>query len=240
LNGDGMEQNKTLLIILSVALFLAAVLSLGLWFFHPRGTETGGSAVAKTGEATTFDPIEWVRTREDFPALKEPEDKHRDDVIIVYGEDPKAPKPPVETAPAPPPAPPPPPSAAPMPSTTTVPAPKTVSPAPPPAKDGEKPRPSAPAAKGTPKTAAIREYSIQVGSFASRDRAEEAGRVLREKGLSGQILSREVNGSRFYRLRIGPYTNKEEAEKFLGWVRGIQGFENSLIFEGWATRPVAN
>ncbi len=231
MNGEGMEQNKTLLIILSVALFLAAILSVGLWFFYPREKTEGVSAVAEAGKSTTFDPIEWVRTKEDFPALTEPDAKHAEDVIIVYGEDPSAARPAAAPAAAPVPAAPP----APLPP---PPAPKAEAsaPAPAPAKETVKPAPAAAAVR----TAKVREYSIQVGSYSSRDRAEEAGRLLREKGLAGQILSREVNGSQFYRLRIGPYTNKAEAEKFLTWVRSIRGFEGSLIFEAYATRPVAN
>lgn len=234
-----MEQNKTLLIILSVALFLAAVLSLGLWFFHPQDADGSGAVVAKSGKANTFDPIEWVRTKEDFPALTEPEELAQEDVIIVYGEDPSASvpirerDPAVSLSPPPPPAPPPP-------AATRVPERAPRAPAPPPAKPVARSQPTTPTTKVAPKTARIREYSIQVGSFSSRDRAEQASEVLREKGLAGQILSREVNGAQFYRLRIGPYTNKDEAEKFLGWVRGIQGFEDSLIFEAWASRPVVN
>ena len=228
-----MEQNKILLIVLSVALFLAAILSVGLWFFYPREKEAGVSAAAEAGTSTSFDPIEWVRSREDFPALTQRPPVTGEEVIIVYGEDPAAAKPPVTApavqAPVPsaPPAPLPP-----SPAAVTAPAPKAPAAAVP-----------APAAARTPapaRTVTVREYSIQVGSFSSRDRAEDAGRVLKEKGLAGQILSRNVNGTQFYRLRIGPYSNKAEAEKFLVWVRGIQGFENSLIFEGYGTRTVPN
>jgi DedD protein len=63
---------------------------------------------------------------------------------------------------------------------------------------------------------------------------------LKEKGLAGQIVVREVEGTRFYRLRIGPYENKAEAEKFLNWVKEIKGFEESMIFERRGTRTVAN
>lgn len=91
-----------------------------------------------------------------------------------------------------------------------------------------------------PKTITVKEYIIQVGSFTSLDKAEEAGKLLKAKGLNGQIVVREVGGTRYYRLRIGPYENKEEAEKFLSWVKEIRGFEGSMIFEGKGTRTVAN
>jgi cell division protein FtsN len=219
-----MEQNKVLLIIVSVALFVAALLSVGLWLFYPRQSAAVSSPVAESGKPSSFDPIEWVRTKEEFPALQTSEDEDKDDVIIVYGEK-EAPKPAPSTPPAP---------------TTPVPAaPKPAEPVAQPA-PAPRPQPKKPEVKPKPRAVTVREYSIQVGSFSSRDKAEEAGKLLKDKGLAGQILSREVNGAQFYRLRIGPYENKGEAEKFLTWVRGIQGFENSLIFEGYATKTVAN
>jgi cell division protein FtsN len=217
-----MEQNKILLITVSVALFLAAILSVGLWLFYPRQKEAGASAVTPAGKSSTFDPIEWVRTREEYPSFTERKDDKKDDVIIVYGEE-KAPQT-REQAPAAP---------------KTVPVADIPRQAPEPPKAAPRPR-QEPAAVQKPKTVTVREYSIQVGSFSSRDRAEQAGQVLRDKGLAGQIVSREVNGAQFYRLRVGPYTNKAEAEKFLTWIRQIQGFENSLIFEGYGTRTVPN
>jgi hypothetical protein len=30
---------------------------------------------------------------------------------------------------------------------------------------------------------------------------------------------------------VGPYDNEQEAEKFLGWVKEIEGFESSYISE---------
>jgi DedD protein len=83
-----------------------------------------------------------------------------------------------------------------------------------------------------------REFSIQVGAFSSRDRAEALNEVLKEKGLVGNVVY--ADGPRLYRLRIGPYTNKEEAEKFLGWVRTMNGFESSMIFERGPARAAVN
>jgi cell division protein FtsN len=216
-----MEQNKILLITVSVALFLAAILSVGLWLFYPRQKEAEAAARTPAGTSSAFDPIEWVRTREEYPAFTERKDNKKEDIIIVYGEEKAA----QEKSPAPPKA---------------VPAAEIPRQAPEPPKAAPAPRPRQEPAAVKPKAVTVREYSIQVGSFSSRDRAEQAGQVLKEKGLAGQIVSREVNGAQFYRLRVGPYTNKSEAEKFLTWIRQIQGFENSLIFEGYGTRTVPN
>jgi cell division protein FtsN len=233
-----MEQNKTLLVILSVALFLAAILSVGLWFFYPREDVAGNPAGMESAAVVSDDPIEWVR-RNEIPALTpQPEAPQKD--IIVYGEDPEksgdaspattnsVPYPPASAPPA---------VTAPAPKKEPVPAvtkPRIAAPAPKPAASA--PKPSAPA----PETRSVRvkEFSIQVGAFSSRDRAEELNEVLKEKGLTGQVFF--ADGPQLYRLRIGPYTNKDEAEKFLGWVRSINGFESSMIFERNAIRTVAN
>jgi cell division protein FtsN len=236
-----MEQNKTLLIILSVALFLAAILSVGLWFFYPREETAGVSVAGETARAEADDPIEWVR-RNNFPALSqpEPEDPQEDVIIVhpVYGETPEEKLPaeadPVQADPArsnPVPYPPAPPA-------VTAPAVKPPPASPPPARQPEKPRTVTAPPPAAPKTVTVQEYSIQVGAYSSRDRAEELNQVLKEKGLAGQVFY--ADGPRLYRLRIGPYTNKAEAEKFLGWVRTINGFEESMIFERKAARTVAN
>ena len=109
-----------------------------------------------------------------------------------------------------------------------------------PAAPAARPQTSAPATKTEPrtKTVTVKEYSIQVGAFSSRDRVEELNEVLKEKGLAGHIFY--ADGPGLYRLRIGPYTNQAEAEKFLGWVRSIDGFQDSMIFERNATRTVVN
>ncbi|MDR1932756.1 MAG: SPOR domain-containing protein [Spirochaetales bacterium] len=235
-----MEQNKTLLIILSVALFLAAILSVGLWFFYPREEAAGTPMAVESAEALAGDPIEWVR-RNEIPALTQSEPVPGDDLIIVYGETPEekpaetdparsnsaAPYPPAVTLPQ---------AAAPAVKKETVPAvskprtpDSTVTPAP--AKPAAKPAPAA-------KTVQVREFSIQVGAFSSRDRAEELNEVLKAKGLAGQVFY--ADGPKLYRLRIGPYTNQNEAEKFLGWVRGIDGFQDSMIFERTTARQVVN
>jgi hypothetical protein len=67
---------------------------------------------------------------------------------------------------------------------------------------------------------------------------EELNEVLKEKGLAGQVFY--ADGPKLYRLRIGPYTNQAEAEKFLAWVRSIDGFQDSMIFERSTTRTSVN
>jgi cell division protein FtsN len=72
-------------------------------------------------------------------------------------------------------------------------------------------------------------YWIQTGSFKSKSKADECNAVLIENGLAGRILTKEVNKNTYFRVRIGPYENKKEADKFLSWIRKIAGMEESYI-----------
>jgi cell division septation protein DedD len=222
-----MEQRKLLVIIISVSVFLAVILGVGLFWFYPKPKPVQDSPAA-SGPKTNFDPIEWVRTREDYPPIGPADPKateKKEDVIIVYGEKKKEerivrnvePK----QAPTPPPA---------QPRTQPTPLAKKEVPASAPAQKAASAKPASKAVK-------TREFVIQVGSFSSRDKAEQAAKTLKEKGLAGAINSRTVNESQFYRLRLGPYANRNEAEKFLEWVKSVQGFQDSMIFETGPARP---
>jgi cell division septation protein DedD len=91
-----------------------------------------------------------------------------------------------------------------------------------------KPAAKAPAAKAAA-TARGPEYWIQTGSYKSQTLAEELSQTLTEKGLAGRVFSYAKSNETYFRVRIGPYTNKQEAEKFLAIVRQIQGLEASYI-----------
>ena len=80
-----------------------------------------------------------------------------------------------------------------------------------------------PAARGGPA------YWIQTGSYKSQTRAEELATALEGQGLAGRVFSYTSGPQTYFRVRVGPYTNKGEAEKFLASVRRIQGLEASYI-----------
>jgi len=99
-------------------------------------------------------------------------------------------------------------------------------------------RPAAkPAAKPAEKTAAKPEakpaqrieYWIQAASYKSQSAAEDLSRRLADKGLAGRVISLDQRSETWYRVRIGPYSNKQEAEKFLDLVKKIQGLEASYV-----------
>ncbi len=222
----------------------------------PAGT--GGSMAAAenlpSGPATV-DASEWVRDPSAVSGLQQPADRSpagqglagqgpagqnpsgRGDVIIIYG-DRQTPgsAASVTTAPAAgdnglviqvptPPA-----VAVPQPAEVTekpAPAPKQVQA--PPKKETAKPAPaktqSAP--KKAPKI--VDDFWVQTGSFSAKARAEAAKETLAAKGIASLVETKEVDGKTFYRVRVGPYASKTEAEYWLSLVKTIDGFGESYV-----------
>jgi DedD protein len=79
-------------------------------------------------------------------------------------------------------------------------------------------------------------YWIQTGSYRSKSKAEEQNEKLIQHGFQAQILTKDVNGITLYRVRIGPYENEAEANKFLAWIRVIDGMEGSYISEVYSKK----
>ncbi len=216
-----MEQKKILWIIVSAALFLTVVFTAGLlWFYPSQGAQTASDGKNGAGKANIdFDPVEWVRNSNDYPGLdtsKTDKEKKNDEFTIVYGEDDGNDAPSVITEPekvttaveTPPPA------AAPVKASPSV--RKTA-----PAKTVSKP--------AVTETRYVTEYWIQAGSFKSMSGAQSAKETLSSKGVASRITIKTVEGVDYYRVRIGPYSNKKEAEKFLDWVKKIDPFGSSYI-----------
>ncbi|MBN2533721.1 MAG: SPOR domain-containing protein [Spirochaetales bacterium] len=84
----------------------------------------------------------------------------------------------------------------------------------------------------------IIEYWIQAGSFQSRNKADTLNEKLVEHGFQGQVQTREIKSTTYYRVRIGPYQNKKEAEKFLEWMKILDGMEESYISEMYSEKWV--
>ncbi|SIQ51457.1 Sporulation related domain-containing protein [Alkalispirochaeta americana] len=241
-----MEQNKVLMIIASAAIFFVAVFGVGVALLYPGGgAESEGTRHSAVRE---FDPIEYVRRQERAPL--EPPEKE-DSLIIVYGEredhDPLSQAPAVdgelhleEDPPAPAPAAPAP-AADPRPAPTAS-APRASAPAEPAPRAEPRPAPARPAPAESPEPRQVRvtEYWIQLIASPSRDRVAQAEQTLASRDLGGRVTTRNVDGQIFYRLRVGPYKSKAEAEQFLQWVRAIEGFEEAYISEEYPLRSVSS
>jgi cell division protein FtsN len=94
--------------------------------------------------------------------------------------------------------------------------------------------PSASQTSSPPKTTPTAQRSaeswwIQVGSYSSTYRAQQAKETLKSKGVVSRIVTRTVDGTTYYRVRIGPYNSEPEASGFLPVIQSISGFESSYI-----------
>ncbi|MCL2792880.1 MAG: SPOR domain-containing protein [Spirochaetaceae bacterium] len=248
-----MEQQKILWVTLSIAILLLAILGSTLFIFGSSNAADQTARVADVrSDRDRFDPIEWARTGREYPTLNDTAQQNNNDGGFVVGgavapgtdtviapdaadnrnvvslpiqriEQPRVPAAATATTPATAPA------AATAPVAT---APRT-EPAPAARRADSGARPVAPA---TPRS--VREYWIQTNSFSTVVRAEEERRVITSKGFPAVIQTRVVGDRTFYRVRVGAYSTREEAEKFLFWIRNINGFESSLIYEVTARREM--
>lgn len=77
----------------------------------------------------------------------------------------------------------------------------------------------------------VKAFWIQVGSFSTSAQASKSVDLLKERGLSSRVVLKTVNGKSVYRVRIGAYESKAEADKFCDEVKKIIGFEESYVSE---------
>lgn len=82
----------------------------------------------------------------------------------------------------------------------------------------------------TTKTIVVDEYWVQTGSFSTVGSADEAKKVLADKGLAPIVETREIDGKTYYRVRIGPYSSEPEAKYWLSLVKTIDGVD------GWVAQ----
>jgi DedD protein len=239
-----MEQQKTLWIVFSVTLFLLVVTVVGfIWFLPNDDALPDGAAVAAAEldrEITAgYDPIEWARETDVVPGLEPSgEEDQSEDILLVYGETPieegNSDSDSVATT-----------ETAVTRDTITVAAPESkttnVTAA---GQDVAEVKATAPVVQTAPKERAVSktvtktQYWIQAGSYTSIARAKEVQNNLSESGWQARITTRDINDVTYYRVRIGPYEGKPEAEKFLGWLKGLETFETSYISQVYTTQTV--
>jgi DedD protein len=239
-----MEKKKLLLIAISVGVFLVIVMGAAILVFSPRTPSPAAAAAAKPIPAgspertespdlpASVDAIELVKNSMNIQGLETPpEGNSQDNIFYIYGETPE--------------------------DTVTVnrtnsgvgnrlvvdiPRPVTaaVPDAPPPAKVAAPVRkaPTAAPSPAVPKAAAPEQkqktqdnFWVQTGSFSTVARAEGVKDTLASKGINSLIENRDVDGKTFFRVRVGPYTSKNEADYWLALIKSIHGFEESLVFK---------
>lgn len=226
-----MDKEKVLVVLVGVSVFMLVVVVVAILWLYP-GTDKPVSVVSagetQQEDRASIDLFSTIRSGEEFPGLLEGEEPTGDGFIAVdtvYGQD-------TDTS--------------------------SVLPSAPPADDREdsdretvgdtsardkaavtvsaRPVPTAtPVKKSTPKPTpapvqkTYKEYWIQIASFTSRSKAEAVAEELKSNGIVCRILTKTINGTVYYRVRLGPYNNKNEAEKFLSVVHSIKGYEKSYV-----------
>ena len=246
-----MERNRVLWVIFSISLFLVVVLAAGLYLLRPAAGADAEVARGQTSPLRGFDAFEYVRGKSDLPAVEQ-EPEEAEEMVIIVGEREEAPSAQTEAVLQPPEKAVPPvldsqargsaPAAAPAARPST--APSTTRPSvstrqQPESRTAAVRTPAArtpSAAPAKPREVTVTEYWIQAGSYTSASRAQEIASVLEEQGLVSKITTRTLSGTTYYRVRIGPYMSKAEAEKFLDWVKAVKGFESSYISMVYAKR----
>ncbi len=208
-----MDKHKILWVIFSVSLLLIVILAGGLYFLRPIPQDRMDTASQEAPLFQEFDIFEYVRGKQELPGLQtlKTDEEEPEELVIVVGEK-------VEEKEG---------------KEAVIKAPPKIEQIRPSVKPKPKPPVSTPISKQKPKPAPrqvkVNEYWIQTGSYKSHYRAELMANLLAEQGLAGAITIREIGGQTYYRVRIGPYTSKWEAEKFLSWVKAIQGLESSYV-----------
>lgn len=78
---------------------------------------------------------------------------------------------------------------------------------------------------------AKKQYWVQVTSLTSRKSADEARAVLDENKISADVFTYEDGRKRlFYRVRVGPYTTKAEAEYWQAKIAKIEMFSSTSSY----------
>ncbi len=72
-------------------------------------------------------------------------------------------------------------------------------------------------------------YWIQVFSTNNKDKANNIKNNLDLQGVKAVIVTKQINNSIYYRLRIGPYYNKEESNKFLQWIKRSNEYGDAYV-----------
>ncbi len=74
-------------------------------------------------------------------------------------------------------------------------------------------------------------YWIQVGSYHDLTKAEEVRSYLLTKDISSEIQTKAVDGKTYYRIRIGAFQSKGEADRFLDPIKSMKNFDESYVVQ---------
>ncbi len=72
-------------------------------------------------------------------------------------------------------------------------------------------------------------FWVQTASLTSRIYAEDARKVLQDQNMKAEIFTKQTIAGLVHRVRVGPFSNKTEAEYWLKNIKKIEGFEDSFV-----------
>jgi DedD protein len=233
-----MERKKLTWIVITVGLALIVLLTLCYFWLRP-GRKTGqNEPVSLSVQASPKNPnAEAYPAPESLSATPSPQVSFGDS-LIGYGQDGTSASPTPEATPTIPDT-----SVLNQPAATAAPASDGKSPTSPNGPKTEKPKagsahtaqravaPSAP-----PKKIRVTEYWIQVASFKSRGKADDLRSSLQKQGLQAVITTKDIDGSTYYRVRVGSFAGSAEAQTWLVKIRKQPGCAEAYVSKTSALR----
>ena len=85
--------------------------------------------------------------------------------------------------------------------------------------------------QSAPKEKGVTRYWVQVASYSNKKGAENARSILEENKIPSDIFTyTDTKNNLFYRVRIGPYTTKSEAEYWKTRIEEIDFFKTSQCY----------
>ena len=72
-------------------------------------------------------------------------------------------------------------------------------------------------------------WSVQIGSFPDKKRAEQSAKKLRDKGYDTYIVTGMIKGQERHRVRVGHLTSREEAVKLRETLRSKENFVQAIV-----------
>ncbi|NLM00037.1 MAG: hypothetical protein GX220_01090 [Treponema sp.] len=108
----------------------------------------------------------------------------------------------------------------------------------------ESPKPVAKqTAKGTTSSSAPKitpKYWVQAASFTNKKNAEDARKILTQEKIESELFTyTAADGKLYYRVRVGPYSTKSEAEYWRVRISQVEQFSKTSSYVTNSSEPIA-
>lgn len=82
-------------------------------------------------------------------------------------------------------------------------------------------------------------YWVQAASYSSKKKADEARAILDEYKVQCEVFTFEMDGTLYYRVRVGPYTTQTEASYWKKQVDSMEQFADAGTYIVNSSAPIA-